>query len=129
MAKKKVLVIDDNAEFCEITKSYLESTMKYRVFTARSGPKGIMLAKQYMPDVILLDIRMPDMDGGMVAELLLDDSSTSHIPIIFLTGLIMPEEVKKSGGFIAGHPFIAKPFKLEELTGMIESVTIGPRST
>jgi len=79
------------------------------------------------PDVILLDVRTPVMDGGRVAEYLLEDSSTG-IPIMFLTGLVGPEEVKRGGGFIAGRPFIAKPFQPEELTGIIEAVTARSRA-
>jgi CheY-like chemotaxis protein len=129
MAKKKVLLIDDNRDFCEITRLWLHYTWKYRVVTAASGPTGIDLARKVRPDVILLDIKMPVMDGGRVAEHLMEDSSTSDIPIIFLTGLVMREEVEESGGFIADRPFIAKPFHLKELTGMIETVTAGSRAT
>lgn len=121
--KKKVLVIDDNIDFCDATRLYLHCTSKYRVVTAQNGPTGIDLARTYRPDVILLDIKMPMMDGGKVAELLMEDRSTGNIPIIFLTGLVMAEEVRERGGFIASHPFIAKPFRLEELTERIESVT------
>jgi len=121
--KKKVLLIDDNEEFCEITRLWLHHTWRYRVVTAGSGPAGIDLAKKHRPDVILLDVRMPGMDGGRVAEFLIEDTATSGIPIIFLTGLVMRDEVEQGGGFIAGRPFIAKPFNLEELTGMIETVT------
>ncbi len=123
MEKKKVLLIDDNRDFCEITRLWLHYTWKYRVVTAANGPTGIDLARKVKPDVILLDVKMPVMDGGRVAEHLMEHSSTSDIPIIFLTGLVRREEVEEGGGFIAGRPFIAKPFHLEELTGMIETVT------
>jgi CheY-like chemotaxis protein len=125
--KKKVLLIDDNRDFCEITRLWLHYTWKYRVVTAANGPMGIDLARKVRPDVILLDVRMPVMDGGKVAEHLMEDGSTSDIPIIFLTGLAMREEVEEGGGFIGGRPFIAKPFHLEELTGMIETVTARSR--
>ena len=128
MVKKKVLLIDDNRHFCEITKLWLHHTWKYRVVTAENGPTGIDLARKVRPDVILLDVRMPVMDGGRVAEHLLEDSSTSSIPIIFLTGLVRREEVAQGDGFIAGRPFIAKPFRLEELTEMIEAITATSRA-
>lgn len=128
MTKKKILVIDDNEDFCEITRQYLHYTWRYKVFTAQNGPVGIDLARKHRPDVILLDIKMPVMDGGKVAEYLMEDLSTSNIPIIFLTGLVMAEEVKDGGGYIAGHPFIAKPFRIEELTERIESVAAASRA-
>ncbi len=121
--KKKVLIIDDDKELCEITKALLHQTMHYQVLTAQSGMAGIQLARKHRPDVILLDVKMPGMDGGRVAEHLGDDDLTSSIPIIFLTGLIRQEEADREGGYIAGHPFIAKPFDLKKLTDMIETVT------
>ncbi len=121
--KKKVLLIDDDKDLCEVTKALLHQTMKYQVLTAQTGAAGIQLAKKHRPDVILLDIRMPGMDGGRVAENLGDDTLTSSIPIIFLTGLIRQDEVDSQGGYIAGHPFLAKPFDLKKLTEIIETVT------
>lgn len=121
--KKKVLLIDDDKDLCEVTKALLHQTMKYQVLTAQTGAAGIQLAKKHRPDVILLDIRMPEMDGGRVAENLGDDTLTSFIPIIFLTGLIRQDEVDDQGGYIAGHPFVAKPFDLKKLTDIIEMVT------
>jgi CheY-like chemotaxis protein len=84
MAKKKVLLIDDNRDFCEVTWLWRHYTWKYRVVTAANGPMGIDLARKVKPDVILLDVRMPVMDGGRVAEHLMEDNSTSDIPIISL---------------------------------------------
>lgn len=121
--KKKVLLIDDDTDLCQVTKALLHQTMKYQVLTAQTGAAGIQLAKKHRPDVILLDIRMPEMDGGKVAENLGDDTLTSSIPIIFLTGLIRQDEVDDQGGYIAGHPFVAKPFVLKKLTDIIEMVT------
>jgi len=122
MGRINVLVIDDNANFCNITKMSLEHGGKYRVATATNGEMGITLAKRTKPDVILLDIKMPVMDGGEVAERLREDSATSKIPIIFLTGLVRRNEVEEGGGYLSGHPFIAKPFRTEELTKRIEEV-------
>jgi len=123
MMKKKVLLIDDDKTLCDVTKALLHQTMKYQVTTAQAGEVGIQLARKIMPDVILLDIKMPGMDGGRVAESLGEDASTNSIPIIFLTGLISQDEVDRQGGYIGGHPFIAKPFDVKKLTDMIESVT------
>jgi CheY-like chemotaxis protein len=122
MGRIKVLVIDDNASFCNITKMSLEHGGKYQVVTATNGEMGITLAKRTRPDVVLLDIKMPVMDGGEVAERLQEDSVTSKIPIIFLTGLVKRNEVEEGSGYLSGHPFIAKPFRTEELTKRIKDV-------
>jgi DNA-binding response OmpR family regulator len=95
------------------------------VFIARNGELGIAMAKRVRPDIVLLDIRMPAMDGGEVAARLRGDRLTSHIPIIFLTGLVSQNEVKEGGGYLSGHPFIAKPFRIKELTKRIEDVLSG----
>jgi CheY-like chemotaxis protein len=95
------------------------------VFIARNGELGIAMAKRVRPDIVLLDIRMPAMDGGEVAARLMEDRLTSHIPIIFLTGLVKQNEVEEGGGYLSGHPFIAKPFRIEELTKRIEDVLSG----
>ncbi len=122
MGRAKVLVIDDNLGFCNITKMSLEHGGKYQVVTVTNGEMGLVVAKRMRPDVVLLDIKMPTMDGGEVAARLLENRLTSSIPIIFLTGLVRKNEVDEAGGYLSGHPFIAKPFRTEELTRRIEDV-------
>lgn len=118
--KKKVLLIDDEEDFCFFVKLNLQKAGKYQVFTATSGKDGIELVKQLKPDLILLDIMMPNMSGGQVAEILLEDESTSRIPIIFVTAAIEEEEVEKHMGRIGGRDFIAKPVTVEKLIEKIE---------
>jgi CheY-like chemotaxis protein len=120
--RTKVLVIDDNTGFCNITKLSLERGGRYQVYTATSGEQGISMAKRHRPDIVLLDIKMPRMSGGEVAARLMEDPSTSHIPIIFLTGLVRQDEVEAGCGYLSGHPFIAKPFRTEELIKRIEGI-------
>jgi len=122
LGRTKVLIIDDNASFCNITKLTLEKVGRYQVFTATSGEQGIALAKRHRPDVVLLDIKMPSMSGGEVAARLMEERLTSNIPIIFLTGLVKQDEVEAGGGYLSGHPFIAKPFRTEDLTKRIEAI-------
>lgn len=123
--KTKVLVIDDNTSFCNITKLSLERTGRYQVYIATKGEQGINMAKKHRPDVVLLDIKMPAMSGGEVAASLMEDRITSRIPIIFLTGLVRQDEVEAGGGYLSGHPFMAKPFRIEELTKRIEEIVYG----
>jgi CheY-like chemotaxis protein len=120
MNQQKILLIDDESDFCFFVKLNLEKTGNYTVFTAASGKEGIELAKQHKPDLIILDVMMPRMDGGRVAEILLEDESTSGIPIVFLTAAIREEEVSKNGGRIGGMDFVAKPVTPEELIERIE---------
>jgi len=120
MYEKKILFIDDEDDFCFFVKLNLEKMRDYKVFTATSGREGIRLAKLHKPDLIFLDIMMPEMDGGQVAEALLEDESTSEIPVIFLTAVVKQEEVAEHGGQMGGRDFIAKPVTPEKLIEKIE---------
>ncbi len=120
MSEKIILLIDDEGDFCLFVKLNLEKTGRYKVFTATDGKKGISLAKQHQPDLILLDIKMSGMDGGQVAELLLEDEWTSEIPIVFLTAMVREEEVSRRGGRFGGRDFIAKPIAPGALMEKIE---------
>jgi putative two-component system response regulator len=73
------------------------------------------MAGALRPDLILLDIKMPQMDGPQVAELLLEDAKTKSIPIVFITGLVTNEETKHREMQVAGRTFIAKPVTRDEL--------------
>ncbi len=129
MNEKKILLIDDEDDFCFFVKLNLEKTGKYKVFTATRGKEGIRLAKQHRPDLIFLDIMMPEMDGGRVAEILLEDESTSDIPVVFVTAVIRKEEAAESDGQIGGRDFIAKPVTPEKLIEKIEQYLEGPKTS
>ena len=122
MIAKKILIIDDEEYFCRALKKSLELKSTFHVMTATRGDDGIRLAKTQKPDIILLDIMMPDMVGTLVAEKLSEDPATSSIPIIFVTAIIKQEEVKKSGGVVGGRNFIAKPIIIGELIKKINAM-------
>lgn len=126
MAAKRVLIIDDEEYFCRNLKKLLELKSTFHVLTATRGDHGIRLAKAQKPDVILLDIMMPDMAGTFVAEKLSEDPATSSIPIIFVTAIVKQEEVKRRGGVVGGRNFIAKPIIIEELIEKIKTITAVP---
>ena len=121
--KKKILLIDDEKELNFFLKANLENTGEFDVIVSNRGDEGIELAQREKPDLILLDILMPEMSGDEVAEILLDNPATAKIPIIFLTAMVTKEEtgdvvLKKRGG----RNFIAKPITTEELVGAIKKV-------
>ncbi len=121
--RKKILLIDDEEDFCFFMKQNLERTSKFQVTTANEGAKGIGLAKKEKPDLILLDIVMPELSGSKVAELLLGDSRTRKIPIIFLTAVVTKEEM--GPGFvreIGGQSFIAKTVGSEKIVTFIKEI-------
>jgi len=121
-SKKKILLIDDEEDFCFFVKLNLEQTGKYEVLTATSGSSGLIMASREHPDLVLLDIIMPEMSGGQVAELLLDDPVTRDIPVLFITAIASRSEVQSQEGVIGGRMFIAKPVTPLELMAKIEPI-------
>ncbi len=120
MSKKKILVVDDEASLTRMLRKNLEATGKYEVQEENSGAQAYASAKQFQPDVILLDVMMPDMDGGAVAAQIQDDENLKHIPIVFLTAIVQKEEAEDTGSNIGGRTFLAKPVKLDDLITCIE---------
>lgn len=120
MTKRKLLVVDDEISLTRMLKLNLEQTGKYEVRTENQGSKTLDAALEFRPDLILLDIMMPDVIGSEVAAQLLDDEELRDIKIIFLTALVSKQETETADGKIAGRSFIAKPVKFDELVESIE---------
>ena len=120
--KKKILLIDDEEDFCFFVKLNLEKTGKFEVLTTTSGSKGIILASKEQPDLILLDIIMPEISGGQVAEQLLESPKTKDIPVLFITAIASRREVQSQEGIIGGRQFLAKPVTPEEILAKINGV-------
>lgn len=114
MIKKRILIVDDEKDILTVLEKRLVSA-GYDVIKADSGNEAIRIAKEQHPDLIVLDIIMPEIDGSMVAETLKQDVNTKGIPVIFLTCLLTKKEESRLGHEIHGHFFIAKPFDQEEL--------------
>ena len=115
VSKKTILIVDDEEDFCHFVKLNLEQTGNFDVLTANNGTDGISMANRYQPDLILLDIIMPNMTGTQVAEALRNDKATKNIPIIFVTAIVKRGEVGASEFQFGGNYFIFKPVKLDEL--------------
>ena len=114
---KKILVVDDEKNILEILKVKLEN-VGYVVLTAENGRDAIAKAKTQKPDLITLDIIMPDIDGAEVAETLKHDPETKDIPIIFLTCLVTKGEEEKH--VKGGRYFMAKPYEADDLLRAIK---------
>ena len=121
MSKKKILAVDDEASLTRMLRRNLEATGKYEVREENVGVNAYTTAQQFQPDLILLDVMMPDIDGGAVAAQIQDDEHLKHIPIVFLTAILKQEEAEATGSYIAGSTFIAKPVKLDDLITCIEN--------
>jgi CheY-like chemotaxis protein len=117
--KACILVIDDNRDFSHAAKRALEKTGRYFVCEENSSIKAHQTAQSLIPDLILLDISMPDTDGGEVAARIQSDPALHRIPIVFLTALVTKDETR-TGLRIQGHPFLAKPISFSDLIEGIE---------
>ena len=116
---KKILIIDDEEEFLEFVKANLELRGDYRVFTAANGEKGMALAEKRKPDLVLLDIIMPVVDGFEVLKRLRACENTKSIPVIMLTARSDDEAMLKALE-LHDDGYIIKPLKIEELEEKVE---------
>lgn len=123
MEKKKILIVDDEESLAMVFKSLIENTGKYEVCKETRGSKAFNAAKKFKPDLVLLDIMMPDIDGGEVARQLKKDPDTRDIPIVFISAAITKEEENEQGIIKGGHPILAKPVPMEKLLATIEKYT------
>ena len=121
MRKKKILVIDDEEGFTKLIKASLEARGKYEVETQNNGLLALDIARAFKPDLILLDIMMPDdINGDEIARRIKEDEEIKDTPIVFLTAVLTEEEVAERDGVIGGYTFMAKPVKIKELIDHIE---------
>jgi DNA-binding response OmpR family regulator len=117
----RVLVIDDEAPIRLLCRVNLEAE-GMDVLEAADGPSGLEKARSETPDVILLDVMMPGLDGWRVAEELLDDERTERIPIIFLTARAELRD-RARGIDLGGVDYVTKPFNPVELAPLVRDLT------
>ena len=123
MEKKRILIVDDEISITNVFKVIIERTGKYEVRTETHGSRAFSVAKEFKPDLILLDIMMPDLDGGEVAAELREYEETCKIPIVFVSAAITKQDVENTGGVQGGYPILAKPVHVTELMKSIEKYT------
>ena len=127
MAQKKILIIDDEVGFTDLVRLNLEETGNYEVRVENKGSQALNAAKAFKPDLIFLDIIMPDMQGSDVARQIKDDEALKNTPIVFITAIVSAEETASHGGVIGGNPFLSKPVSAEELIEYIEKIIVDKR--
>ena len=118
-AKRSILIIDDEKSNLNVLGHTLRRD--YTVYTAKTGKTGLEIADEYLPDVILLDIVMPDMDGYEVMSKLKSSDRLKNIPVILVTGLTNKESVEK-GMSMGAAGYIFKPFKAAEILEIVASL-------
>ncbi len=118
--KARVLIVDDEAPIRLLCRVNLEAE-GMEVFEAGDGPTGLEAARREAPDVILLDVMMPGLDGWRVAEELLEDPATSSIPIVFLTARAELRD-RARGLDLGGLDYVTKPFNPVDLAPLIRDL-------
>jgi CheY-like chemotaxis protein len=124
--KKKVLLIDDEKSFTNLLKINLEQTGRYEVRVENWPEDAFKAAKEFKPDIMLLDIIMPRMPGGNVVAQFEADPELKDLPIVFLSAAIQRRIVEDHDGIICDHPCIAKPASVDEISDAIEKYSAKP---
>jgi len=113
MSKKRILVVDDEVDLVETVRFSLELE-GYDVLVAYNGEEALNQARKENPDLILLDLMLPKLDGYKVCRLLKFDERYKHIPVLMLTAKIQ-EKDKSTGMETGANEYITKPFEMDEL--------------
>ena len=121
--KIKVLIIDDEVDFCYFVQKNLVQSEMFDVIVANNGKEGIKLASNNKPDIILLDLFMPDMPGEDVADALKENFITAKIPILFVTALATNDDVTEGAENKIGNNYILpKPIRTKKLIETIMKI-------
>jgi DNA-binding response OmpR family regulator len=119
--QKKILIVDDETDVLAVLEKGL-SVEDYSVVKASDGSTALDMAKSEHPDLIILDLKMPDIYGGDVARMLNEDPETKNIPVMFLTGMFPKAGEPDGGRMIASHVLFAKPYEMTELVTTIKTL-------
>ena len=120
--KKRILVVDDEPALTRMVKLNLERTGNYEVRTENQGSMALQAAREFKPDLMLLDVMMPDMSGDEVSAQMKEDEELSRMKYVFMTAIVTKDETEAMGSNIGGNEFLAKPVKTDELIATIERV-------
>jgi CheY-like chemotaxis protein len=122
MTKRKVLTVDDEPGFTYVVRLTLEKTGLYEVKEENNPLQVLSTAREFKPDLILLDVLMPGMDGADIATKLKADPELRNIPVIFLTATVPKSDATSSGGVVSGgFLFLSKPISLNELVKCVDN--------
>ena len=119
---KKILVVDDETEIVELFAKKLK-THGFDVITAFSGEEALIKAKTELPNLVILDIRLPGMDGTKVLEFLKEDESTKNIPVLFVTAVDAPREIVRHFD-LGAENYLLKPVAPQVLLGEVEEILV-----
>ena len=116
--RKRILVVDDDEAVLDYMRAKLG--VRFEIVVTDDADKVLQMARQQMPDLIICDVDMPDMDGGDVSAALYGDDDTRDIPLLFLTALASEQVLDQLSGQLAGRVAISKSAPIEKLVAAIE---------
>ena len=122
MTKTRVLIVDDDVNLSRLSAMILEHSGAYEVLTEKDSLRAIAVARQFRPEIMLLDVDMPDKSGGEVAQEAKNDPVLRAIPILFLTGLVSKSEAGNAELESGGMSFLAKPVLPEVLLACVNKL-------
>ena len=117
---KKLMMVDDDADVLALLKMKLEKTGRFSVVSTTDGSKAVSLATRETPDLIILDIDMPVMSGGDVADALSATEDTAEIPVFFLSSLIPRKEAGQGARIVGGRRMVSKYATMAQLIEAID---------
>ena len=120
--KRCILIVDDEKSNLNVLGHTLRR--EYTVYMAKTGKTGLEIADEFLPDLILLDIVMPDMDGYEVLSILKSSDRLKNIPVVFVTGLTSKENIE-NGMSLGAAGYIFKPFKASEILEKVSGLVAG----
>jgi len=117
---KKIMIVDDKPDILLSIKNGLEDCAEYKVIGAESGEKCLELLETEMPDLILLDIMMPEMSGWETYDVIKENELWGKIPIVFLTA--RSDKIARDAGDFLGEDYIEKPFEIDNVMERIDKI-------
>jgi two-component system OmpR family response regulator len=126
MSNKRLLIVDDEVSITQLLQLNLEKAGDYTVRTENATDQVLGALSEFKPDLLLLDVMMPGMDGGTLAEKIRALKAFKHTPIVFLTAAVKQEELDARNGVIGGFPYIAKPLNIKGVLSIIEKQLATP---
>jgi DNA-binding response OmpR family regulator len=117
--KKRILVVDDEPSITRLLKLNLEQNNEYEVRAENDSETAVEAAEEFRPDLILLDVMMPGLDGGELASRFEANPKLKNVPIVFLTAAATKSEVYARGGKVGGLRFLAKPVEISEVVACL----------
>lgn len=120
MDRTRVLVVDDDQSITRTVKAVLERTGRFEVKEENSSDKALAAAREFRPDLIVLDLVMPVVDGATIAAELREHDEFGNVPLAFLTALVPKTKGTERAKTIGGYPFLSKPFDVDRLVEFVD---------